>query len=98
MRDFLDAHSHTKSAKPKISRSRPSIPALAPKPATPKPSGPPEWLSDFAPDSGSPAPAPAKAPAKASAPAPTPAPRTQREKAAPEPNPKQKPDWMKDFE
>jgi hypothetical protein len=83
MKDFLDAHAHTKRAKAKISRSRPSIPAIPPRPAAPKPSGPPEWLSDFAPSSGK---------------APTSAPRTPREKAAPEPEPKKKPDWMSDFE
>jgi hypothetical protein len=88
MKDFLDAHAHTKSTKPKISRSRPSIPALQPKSSAPEASGPPEWLSDFAPSSGNPAPAPA----------PTSAPRTRRETAAPEPDPKKKPDWMSDFE
>jgi hypothetical protein len=66
MKDFLGAHAHTQSAKakPKISRSRSSIPAL-----------PPKWLSDFAPSSGTPAPAPTpspRAPREKAAPEPDP--------------------------
>jgi hypothetical protein len=69
MKDFLDAHAHAKGAKPKISRSRPSIPAI--KPTPPAASGSPEWLADFAPgESKAPAPSPAKAPPPASTPAP----------------------------
>jgi hypothetical protein len=104
MKDFLDSHAHTQGAKgkkSKISRSRPSIPALPPKAAAPKASGSPEWLSDFGSSPGPQAPAPPPpAPAKAQAPAkaPTSPPRNQREKAAPEPDPKKKPDWMSDFE
>lgn len=47
MNDFLGAHSHTKGAKPKISRSRSSIPALKPA-SKPAATGTAEWLSDFA--------------------------------------------------
>jgi hypothetical protein len=55
MNDFLDAHTHTRREKPKLTRSRPAIPAIAPKvPATPQK---PDWLSDFAPGPGSPVPA-----------------------------------------
>ncbi len=85
MKDFLDAHTHTRGEKPKLTRSRPSIPAIAPKaPAAP------EWLSDFASSSDVPAPA--------SAPAPASRPRREPAAAEPDPAPKKKPDWMSDFE
>ena len=90
MKDFLDAHTHTKGSKPKLSRSRSSIPAVKPfTPPAPPAARKPEWLSDFG---SSPAP---KAPAAPAAPR---TPRTSREPAAAEPDPKKKPDWMKDFD
>jgi hypothetical protein len=101
MNDFLDAHSHTKGPKPKLTRSRSSIPAVKPRAAavpskSPKSSSP-EWLSDFGPSATPAAPASPASPVKPSAPAASAAP-ARREPAAAEPAPKKKPDWMSDFE
>ncbi|MBN1206629.1 MAG: hypothetical protein JXB05_17230 [Myxococcaceae bacterium] len=50
MNDFLDAHAHTQGPKPKLTRSRPAIPAIKPRaPAASSASSAPEWLSDFGP-------------------------------------------------
>jgi hypothetical protein len=94
MKDFLDAHTPPSGVKPKLTRSRPSIPAISPKKA-PKPasSTAPDWLSDFGPVQ----PTAPSAPASTPAPAPTSRPARPEPKAA-ESEPKKKPDWMSDFE
>jgi hypothetical protein len=85
MNDFLDKHTPAHGSKPKLTRSRSSIPALPPKPQGP--AQPPGWLSDFS-----------SSAAPAAKPKSTPVQSPRKEPLTSEADPKKKPDWMSDFD